>query len=97
MSAYCIFDVKKIKDPNLMEQYRHAVMPLVAKFGGKYVAVGGPVQLVEGQPDVTFPVIIEFKNLAQARAWYDSKEYLPLKEMRDQAAETQAFFVEGLS
>ncbi len=96
MPAFCIFDVKRINNPSLMEQYRNSVTPIVTQFDGKYVAIGGPMVMVEGKPDVTFPVIIEFPNLARAREWYDSSEYRPVKEMREQAAETQAYFVEGL-
>lgn len=95
MSAYCIFDVKKILDNSLMEQYRNAVTPIVSQYGGQYLAVGGPTVLVEGKPDITFPVIISFPNLAKAKEWYNSSEYMPLRKIREQAAETHAYFVEG--
>lgn len=96
MSAYCVFDVKKVIDNSKMEQYRNSVMPIVAHYGGKYVAAGGPLIMVEGSPDITFPVIIEFPNLEKAKQWYESSEYKPIKKIREQAAETFAYFIEGI-
>lgn len=95
MSAYCIFDVKRVIDPSLMEQYRNAVGPTVDQYGGRYVAVGGEVVRVEGKPEVTFPVIIQFPSLVKAKDWYESLEYSRVKPLREKAAETTAYFVEG--
>ena len=82
MPAYYLFDVREITDPDLMDQYRRAVFPVVRRFGGRYLSVGGDVSVLEGQWRPTFPVLIEFPSARQARDWYDSGEYAPLKEMR---------------
>jgi len=97
MSAYCIFDILEITDPAAMETYRKRVADTVHHFGGRYVVRGGKSDVVEGNPwRPTFPVILEFPNLAQAHRWYDSEEYRELKELRLAATRSTAVFIEGL-
>ena len=42
----------------------------VAQYGGQYLVVGGPMDSVEGNWRLAFPVLIE-----QAHWWYNSEEY----------------------
>ena len=48
MTAYCIFDVKEVHDHESMGRYQQEVVPVVESFGGRYVVVGGPWEVVEG-------------------------------------------------
>ncbi|MCB0768366.1 MAG: DUF1330 domain-containing protein, partial [Flavobacteriales bacterium] len=72
MKAYSIFDVHAIHDEQGMSSYRQAVVATVERFGGRYVAIGGPLELIEGNERPTFPVIVEFPDMTAARNWYDS-------------------------
>lgn len=96
MAAYCIFDITQIHDEQKMAEYREAVIATVAQFNGRYIVIGGPVDLVEGAHKPIFPVIIEFSSLAQAHRWYESEEYRPLREIRCSATTSSAYFVAGL-
>jgi uncharacterized protein (DUF1330 family) len=96
MAAYCFFDVHEITDSGAMDAYRARVRATVEAHGGRYVLVGGTCEVVEGDWRPVFPVIIEFPSLAQARAWYDSPEYAPLKAQRLGATRGGAVFMEGL-
>jgi len=40
-------------------------------------------------------VVIEFPDATAARAWWESEEYAPLKEMRRAASDTNIVLVEG--
>jgi uncharacterized protein (DUF1330 family) len=95
MSAYYLVDVREIKDAAKMEEYRARINPVVEKFGGRYIVIGGPVQVLEGSYQPVFPVMIEFPGIADARCWYDSEEYRELKALRLSAAVSNAFFMEG--
>ncbi len=53
--------------------------------------------MVEGSYQPTFPVMIQFASMDQARLWYDSEEYRELKNLRLSATVSNAFFMEGLS
>jgi uncharacterized protein (DUF1330 family) len=96
MPAYIIVDIIRIKDEAKMAEYRSRVVPVVEKFGGKYLAVGGRFEVVEGKWRPTFPVILSFPSLEQARTWYNSEEYRELKKLRQAASDVDAVFIEGL-
>ncbi len=95
MPAYFLVDVIEIKDAAKMERYRTQVAPVVARFGGRYIVIGGPFQVVEGSYQPTFPVMIQFPTMVEARRWYDSEDYRELKNLRLTATASNAFFMEG--
>lgn len=95
MSAYYFVDVREVKDPAKMEDYRARVSAVVEEFRGRYVVIGGPFQVVEGSYQPVFPVMIEFPSMLDARRWYDSNEYRELKALRLAATVSNSFFMEG--
>ncbi len=95
MAAYCLFDNVRVDDPAKLEQYAAAVLPIVERHGGRYVLIGGKVDIVEGDWRPTYPVMIEFPNLEQAYRWYNSEEYQEYKELRLSAGEYNAVFMES--
>lgn len=95
MSAYYFVDVREIKDPVIMGDYRTRINAVVERFGGRYVVIGGPFQVLEGSYQPVFPVMIEFPSIQDARRWYDSDEYRELKALRLAATVSNAFFVDG--
>lgn len=95
MPAYFLVDIREVKNEAKMEQYRAQVSPVVEKFGGRYLVVGGPFETVEGSNRLVFPVLIEFPSMDQARRWYDSEEYRELKRLRLEASDSNAFFMNG--
>jgi uncharacterized protein (DUF1330 family) len=96
MSAYCLFDNLEIVDPAKMEEYKERVRPVVEQYGGRYVVIGGPFERKEGTWQPTYPVLLEFPDLDQARRWYDSPEYRDLKALRLSAVRSNAVFMAGL-
>ena len=65
MAAFCLFDNLEVLDGAKLEDYKRQVRPVVEKYGGRYVVLGGKVDLMEGQWQPTFPVMIEFPSLDQ--------------------------------
>ena len=96
MSAFFLFDNIKVKDADKLEKYVTLVGPVVARFGGRYRAVGGNTTIVEGGWSPVNPVLIEFESLDAARTWYDSAEYRPLKALRQEAVDCNGVLIEGL-
>lgn len=96
MAAYCLFENLEVIDPAKLEEYKARVAPLVERYGGRYVVLGGKVDLVEGQWQPSFPVMIEFSSLERAHQWYSSNEYAELKALRLEAVRSNAVFIEGL-
>ena len=85
MPAYCLFDNREVLDPDALAEYARLVAPVVAAHGGRYVALGAPQAVLEGDSPFVYPVMIEFPTLDAAKTWYDSPEYAPLKAMRHAA------------
>ena len=66
MSAYVFFDIFEIIDQQKMDGYRRHVGQTVGQYGGRYLVIGGRVDILEGDWRPVLPVIIEFPSLEQA-------------------------------
>jgi uncharacterized protein (DUF1330 family) len=86
----------EITDPALFEKYRAKVPATIAAYGGRYLVRGGEPQPLEGDHPLRRFVVIEFASPEQAKNWYHSGEYAPLKEMRMRAAKTHALLLNGV-
>ena len=94
MPAYLIANIEVI-DPAAFDQYRAAVAPLIARFGGRYLVRGGAVTDVEGALGLKRLVILEFDSMPALRAFYDSPDYAPLIALRQRATHSHVALVEG--
>jgi uncharacterized protein (DUF1330 family) len=72
MTAYLIA-VETIHDEVMFTEYRKQVVPTVEAFGGRFIARGGKLTVLEGQWQHPRTVIIEFPTRESAEAWYKSK------------------------
>jgi uncharacterized protein (DUF1330 family) len=97
MPAYVIADVRDAWDAEALAEYRRRNTDAVAHHGGRFIARGGEIALLEGEWDTRRIVVIEFPDMAAARGWYDSEEYAPLKALRRGASTTNIILVEGTS
>jgi uncharacterized protein (DUF1330 family) len=95
MAAYFFVDVLEITDQPKLEKYREGVFATVELYGGRYVILGGNCEVVEGDWRPTFPVMIEFSSLEQAKRWYASSEYEPLLKLRLESTRGNALFLDG--
>lgn len=95
MSAYCFFDVREITDHTKVDQYLAGVFATVERYGGRYLVLGGKSDLVEGDWQPVYPVIVEFSDREQVQRWYSSNEYEPLKALRIAGTRSNAVFFEG--
>jgi uncharacterized protein (DUF1330 family) len=95
MSAYLIVDID-VRDAAGLEEYRNRVPATLTKYGGRFIVRGGKFQKLEGTWDPKRLVLIEFPSIEQAKQWYDSEEYRPLKAMRLKASTSNLVLVEGV-
>jgi uncharacterized protein (DUF1330 family) len=96
MPAYVIAAVTDAWDQDKLREYRERNTDVVAAHGGRFVARGGPHEVLEGEWNPQRLVIIEFPDMAAARAWHDSDDYAPLIELRQSASATDIVLVEGV-
>ena len=66
MAAYLIADVQ-ITDPEQYEEYKRQVSPLIARFGGRYLARGGQHEVLEGDWEPHRMVLLEFPDMASLK------------------------------
>ncbi len=96
MPAYVIATVTDAWDPEKLDEYRRRNTDAVANHGGRFVARGGTLEVLEGDAKLVRVVIIEFPDIDAARAWYASDEYAPLIQLRRSASTTDVVLVEGM-
>ena len=95
MSVYAVFDVE-VLDPEAYKPYSQNVPALIAKADGRYLARGGQLTPLEGDPGVKRVVILEFPSEAAFRSWYDSDEYKPYHALRQRVTRSKAYLVAGV-
>ena len=95
MVAYVINDME-VTDPQGLEDYKKLSPPIVAQYGGRFLARGGHCETLEGTWSPKRLVILEFPSVAQAKAWIDSPEYAAPRRLRQQASRSNIVVVEGV-
>jgi uncharacterized protein (DUF1330 family) len=95
MAAYLIVDVVRIHDPQTYERYKQQVVPSLAAAGGRYLARGGTVDVLEGDWKPSRLVVVRFDSAAEARRWWASDGYQPLRQMRQRSTDCNMLIVEG--
>lgn len=94
MPAYVINDMD-VTDPDLLEEYKKLSPATVQQFGGRFLARGGALEVLEGEWQPKRLVILEFPSTAQAKAWANSGEYAPAKQIRQRASRSNIIVVDG--
>ena len=94
MAAYWIAHVT-VTDPAAYAGYQALAPAAFARFGARFVVRGGQADSCEG-PDYQRHVVIEFPDIAAARACYASEDYQTARAARLGAAEVMVVIVEGL-
>tara|TARA_B100000579_G_scaffold252803_1_gene207999 strand:+ start:353 stop:640 length:288 start_codon:yes stop_codon:yes gene_type:complete len=95
MKAYMIAHIE-VTNPDLMAKYREKVPAIVEKYGGKYLVRGGDSVLLEGDFFKHRMVLLEFPDREAAENFYNSEEYIPIKQMRLAAGNNTSVIVDGI-
>lgn len=95
MAAYVIADVA-IEDPVEYEEYKKMVPATLAAYGGRFLARGGEVAVLEGAWRPNRLVILEFESVERAKAWWASEEYRAAKALRQRTSTGSLVVVAGV-
>ncbi|MBM3594299.1 MAG: DUF1330 domain-containing protein [Alphaproteobacteria bacterium] len=93
MPAYVINDMIG-SEPAPFEEYKRLAPEEVVRFGGRYLVSGGHSEKLEGDWTPRRLVILEFPSLDQARAWIDSPDYAPARQLRMRSTVSNPVVVE---
>lgn len=95
MPAYLIANIPFSDTPEA-RAYREQVPAVIARFGGRYVVRGGPIEVLEGRSmDGRRIVILEFADRATVRRFYESPEYQAIIGLRQGDAAGDLVVVDG--
>ena len=94
MPAYVIAEVD-VTDAEAYKHYADKAPGVTLPAGGKYLARAGKVEGLEGTPPKSRVVVIEFADMAAARAFYYGKAYQDIIPLRQAASTGRLFLVEG--
>ena len=95
MTAYLLVDTL-IENPDEYEKYKKLAKPIAEKYGGKYRVRGGDMDVRETDLwEPTRMVIVEFPDMAAARAFVNSDEYAPVKPIRRDNAKCTLVILDG--
>jgi uncharacterized protein (DUF1330 family) len=94
MPTYIVGDIH-ITDPAAYQAHVPRALATIARFGGRVIAGGGKIDLLEGGPMPERIFIIEFPSAAAARRWYQSDEYQAVSKVRLSASHGRVFLIEG--
>ncbi len=92
MTAYLVMRIT-IGDAARWADYRKAVVPLIAEFGGRHVS--GGVERLEGDDNGQRIALFEFPSVQAIHAFWNSPEYVPVKELRRGAATLDVWAMPG--
>ena len=94
MPGYLVVSLD-VKDADMFAKYTAEMPALLHRWGGEFVVRGGKLQSLEGDAPKPRLVIVKFPSVDDARKFYDSAEYEPLKRIRHAAAQSNVLLVEG--
>jgi uncharacterized protein (DUF1330 family) len=95
MAAYVVVDVEPT-DPERAARYRELSGRSVEQHGGRFLARGGHLEMLEGDWQPERLVIIEFESAEAAQAWYDSEDYGAARAVREGAGTWRMVVVDGV-
>lgn len=95
MGAMIIFIRERVRDVPEMETYGGLAGATLAGHAATPRAFYGACETLEGAP-VEGAVIVEFPDMAAARAWYDSPAYTEARKHRHLGADYRVFITETL-
>ncbi len=95
MAAYVVVDVERT-DLERAARYSEMSGPSVERHGGRFLARGGALDVLEGDWEPERLVVIEFASTDAARAWFDSDDYREARAVREGAGNWRMVVVNGV-
>jgi uncharacterized protein (DUF1330 family) len=96
MPAYIVAEIE-VHDPEAYAAYRAQTPGVIAAAGGRFIVRGGEVESREGAPPAGRIVILEFPDMAAARAFYDGPGYQEILPIRIATSTGRLFIVDGFT
>jgi uncharacterized protein (DUF1330 family) len=83
-----------VVDQELLDEYRAAAKPSMAKYGARMLAGGNHAEVIEGEPFGPRVVVVEFPSREAFHQWYADPEYAEPLQMRLKATRGAALLID---
>ncbi len=95
--AYVISAIEGIKDQEIIKRYAEITGPAIKHFGGHFIVSNSEPIIIEGESTTRHLSIVQFRNMENAKAWYDSPEYAEARNITPNTFEGRVLmFVQGV-
>jgi uncharacterized protein (DUF1330 family) len=95
--VYQVGEIDVMNQADYLKDYAPRAQAAIKAAGGRFLAAGGKVIPIEGEPPKARVTIIAWESAEQAQAYRNSAIFKELAPLRDKLAKFRAFLVEGLS
>jgi len=95
VAAYVVVDVERT-DLERASRYSEMSGPSVERHGGRFLARGGAISVLEGGWHPQRVVVIEFESVGAAHEWYHSEDYRAARDVRKDAGDWRMVVVDGV-
>ena len=95
MPAYLIGQINIINEEPYKE-YVKLTSPIIKKYNGKFLIRGGKFKKMLGKWNFTRTVVIKFPSYKKTMEWYNSKEYRPVRKIREDNSQGNIIIIEGV-
>jgi uncharacterized protein (DUF1330 family) len=94
--AYAVIENNVVNQEAFAKELFPAVVKIITDAGGKYLARGGKMVGIEGQPFKRL-IVIEFENMEKAEAAFSSAAYKDARKIGEKYSKVRTTIVEGVS
>lgn len=94
--AFIVAEIE-VHDAAAYKPYADQAAKIVVSHGGRYLARGGATKSIEGAAPPSRIAIIEFPSMEALEKFESSKEYTAVKPIRQRAATSRIFAVQGVT
>ncbi len=95
VAAFVVVDIERT-DLERAARYGEMSGPSVERHGGRFLARGGPITILEGDWEPQRLVVIEFESTQAACDWYASEDYRAACAIREGAGIWRMVVVDGV-
>jgi len=95
--VYQVTEIDVLNQADYVKDFAPRAQAAIKAAGGRFLAAGGKVTPLEGEPPKARVVVIAWDSAEQAQAYRNSASFKELMPIRDKLAKFRAFLVEGLA
>jgi len=87
----------ELTNPDAYGPYREQVPALIERHGGRYLVRGGAIEALEGTPEFSRVVVVEFPSVDAVKSFYNDSDYQRIIPLRTDNAQGTLIVAEGIS